>query len=97
MMSIQESNMKFYFKPKTSKYRVGRNRKALFLEMGDVFPLQALTRHVTLFAQTAGGKEYETVTVDHLGMVEDIRRRYYGIRCGRFLHYTFYHANPQRK
>ena len=50
--------------------------------MGDVFPLQALTRHVTLFAQTAGGKEYETVTVDHLGMVEDIRRRYYGIRCG---------------
>ena len=32
--------------------------------MGDVFPLQALTRHVTLFAQTAGGKEYETVTVN---------------------------------
>lgn len=40
--------------------------------MGDVFSLQALARYVILFAQTAGGKEYETVTVDHLGMVEDI-------------------------
>ena len=65
--------------------------------MGDVFPLQALTRYVTLFAQTAGGKEYETVTVDHLGMVEDIRRRYYGIRCGRFLHYTLHYADHERE
>lgn len=65
--------------------------------MGDVFSLQALARHVTLFAQTAGGKEYETVTVNHLGTVEDIRRRYYGIRCGRFLHYTFHHTDHQGK